>query len=85
MNAELGCDHLERLACPVSRRGQLDGAVGHLAGCRRTMDSSAVQVLMDRGPMDTEPCGHRVDRRAFAMEPDDLVDIALGQPSLNRV
>ena len=68
VDAEAGCDRLERLALPVSCRSLPDRAISHLASVRRARHTSAVQVLEDRGSVDAESTSQRVDRDPVAME-----------------
>jgi len=85
MDLELGRDRGEREALLVSPGGVGDPLVGHLARIGLAGHASAVELVEDRGAVNAEAAGHRVNRGAFTMGPDDLVDIALGQSALDGV
>ena len=43
-----------------------------------------VEVVDHGGPVDLVPTGESVDRRTLSVPVDQLVDLCLGQPSLDR-
>jgi hypothetical protein len=85
VHPELARYDRERRALLVSCGCERGRFVGHLPDDAAAPDARLVEVVDDAGPVDFVETGKPVNRRAFLVEVDQLVDLGLGKPSLHRV
>ena len=79
MHSELSGHEGERRALLVPRRGEGNRLVGHLADHRPSSDTSLVELVDDRRPVDLVPARKCIDRRAVSIEADQCIDLGSQQ------
>lgn len=85
VDAEVGGERLERLACLVSSRRPLTGAVGHLAYGSPAWHAALIEVVDHRCAVDGEAASERVDRGALDVGAGEVVEVVPREAPLGRV
>lgn len=85
MHAELRRDCGERSALSVACRGPGNRVIGHLADQMPPCDTRVIKVGDHRRSMHIVPTSEPIDRRALAVATDQLIDLTIWKPPLDRV
>jgi len=72
------------VATHVATGGEVHHLVGELARCSAE-NATAVEMVHDGGAMNVELAGEHVDRAAVLVAGDEVIDVSVGEPPLDRV